>query len=143
MTVRRFVPDSESESGFGMVEIVVAMFLLAVLAVTVLPVLISSLNLSVRNVSLTTSTQLVNQSMDEARGLAATCKALQVYSAESLGLLMTDPRGTVLEIHREVPATCPTIYPASFLFTSWVGVQGESAHLAEAQTRILITSSGY
>jgi type II secretory pathway pseudopilin PulG len=129
------------DSGFGMVEVIVSLFLLGLMAIAILPVMISTLRLSSSNISLTTATQLVSEQMDVARGLAPTCVALQTWAAERNGLLITDPRGAVLEIHRQVPATCPTVYPSVLKFTSWVTVDGSTAQVATGETRIRLAAA--
>jgi type II secretory pathway pseudopilin PulG len=136
-----YLSRASRDSGFGMVEVVVSLFLLGVMAIAILPVMISTLRLSSSNISLTTATQLVSEQMDVARGLAPTCAALQTWAAERNGLLVTDPRGAVLEIHRQVPATCPTAYPSALKFTSWVTVDGAAAKVATGETRIRLASA--
>jgi type II secretory pathway pseudopilin PulG len=129
------------DDGFGMVEVIVSLFLLGLMAIVILPVMISTLRLSSSNISLTTATQLVSEQMDVARGLSPTCAALQTWAAEQNGLLVTDPRGVVLEIHRQVPATCPTAYPSAFAFTAWVTVDGSSDRVAVGETRVRLASA--
>lgn len=128
------------QRGFGIIEIVVAMFLLGIVAVMILPSVITSLQLSSANVRVTTASQLVNEQLDLARGIAPTCDAIQTFSAETLGMLQTDPRGTVLRVHREAATTCPTTYPDAMTFTAWVSVDGSTDRLAQASTRIFVTS---
>jgi type II secretory pathway pseudopilin PulG len=128
------------ESGFGIVEVLVAMALLLIVAVSMLPVFISSLKLSADNVSLTTATQLVSEQMDLARALAPTCDAVQEFADEVLGRLVEDPRGTVLEITMDAADTCPTSYPSAFKLTVTVTEQGSSTVIAEAETRVMISS---
>ncbi|MFO7691343.1 MAG: type II secretion system protein, partial [Cryobacterium sp.] len=48
------------EQGFGMIEIVVSMFLLALLSIAFLPLLVQSLQVSVQNARLATATQLAS-----------------------------------------------------------------------------------
>ena len=131
-----FKPDV----GFGMVEVVVSMFLLAVIAMAILPVIVSSLKASEKNISLTTGTQLVSEQMDVARGLATTCAAVTSYANETVGLLSTDPRGTVLQVHRQA-GTCPAFFPSVITFTTWVTIQGKTTRLAQSETRIHVTAA--
>ena len=86
--------------------------------------------------NLCTATQLLNQQLDEARELPSTCSALTEFEAETVGLLVDDPRGTTLRIHRE--ATCPTTFPATARLTSWVTIDGDTQRLAEASTLIFV-----
>jgi type II secretory pathway pseudopilin PulG len=132
----RFTP----EDGFGMSEIVISMFMLALLALALLPLLISSAQLSSKNVTLTTATQLVNEQMDVVRGLAPTCSTITRFSGETVGLRTTDPRGTVLAVKRTTEA-CPSSYPGLMKFTAQVRADGSAQVLAQATTRIFVTSA--
>lgn len=129
------------DRGFGMSEVVVAMFMLALLAVAVLPLLIASAQLSTKNVTLATATQLMNEQMGAVRGLAATCSAISQFSNESLGLVATDPRGTVLRVVRS-HKKCPDSYPGLVEFTALVSVDGSGQVLARATTSVFVTSAG-
>ncbi len=134
MSITRRTRDTDE--GFGIVEVVVAMFLLALIAIAILPTIIAALRLSSSNITLTTSTQLINQQLDEARELAPTCAALTAYANETIGRLVEDPRGTVLRINRSV--TCPTTYPATVRLTAWVTIDGDTARIAESSTLIFV-----
>lgn len=131
-----------ADDGFGLVEVIIAMSLLMVIAVAMLPVFINSLRLSSTTVSVTTATQIVSEQMDLARSIAPTCDAVQQFAEETLGRIVEDPRGVILEITMVTPATCPTpgTYPAAFLLQVEVREQGTTEIIAEAETRILITS---
>jgi prepilin-type N-terminal cleavage/methylation domain-containing protein len=140
---RRFQARRSDDSGFGLVEILVSMFILSIISLAMLPIFINTLQLSSRNVSLTTATQLVSEQMDVARALAPTCVAIQTYATETNGMFVEDPRGNILQIHRQAPATCPSAYPAGFAFTSWVTLQGDvtATPIASGETRIYIKST--
>lgn len=141
MSVTQIPPAGQSERGAGLIEIVIAMFLIAILALSFLPLVISSMKLSSENVTIATASQMVNEQMDIARGLGPTCSTLNQYATETIGLLVTDPRGTVLQMRRYLPDPCPTTYPAAVRFTATVTVQGSSEVLAEATTRIFLDSA--
>jgi type II secretory pathway pseudopilin PulG len=136
----RVQPSTVGDRGFGMSEIVVSMFMLALLALALLPLLISSVQLSSKNVTLTTATQLVNEQMDVVRGLAPTCSTITRFAGETVGLRTTDPRGTVLAVKRTTEV-CPTAYPGLMTFTAQVRADGSAQVLAEATTRIFISSA--
>ena len=130
------------DRGFGLVEVIVAMALLMVVALSMLPVFISALNLSKENVSLTTATQLVSEQMDLARGLAATCAAVHGFDSQVLGRQVEDPRGVVLVISMDTEDSCPTSYPSAFRLTVTVTELGKPGDvLAEAETRVMISSA--
>lgn len=123
-----------------MSEIVIAMFMLALLALALLPLLITSTQVASKNVTFTTATQLVNEQMDVVRGLAPTCSTIRTFASETVGLLTTDPRGTVLTVDRSALA-CPSSYPGLVEFTAKVRANGSAEVLATATTRIFVTSA--
>ena len=141
--------NQQADSGFGMVEIVVAMFLLGILSLMILPVIISAMTLASKNVTIATATQLSNQQVDVARSLPSSCASLTAFADETLGLRHTDPRGTVLVVDRA--AVCPLTYPGVVTFTSSVGAEGATEgvvqldeagdpdYLAETTTSIFVT----
>jgi len=135
---RRF--SNREDKGFGMIEIVIAMFLLGILAMALLPLLISSAQLASKNVTLATATQLVNEQMDVTRRLGKNCAVITLHAHETVGLLETDPRGTKLEMTR-IAGSCPATYPGTIDYTAQVRVQGSSEILAQATTRIYLTSA--
>lgn len=130
-----------ASDGFGLVEVIIAMALLMVVAVSMLPVVISSIYLSKGNVSLTTATQVVAEQLDQARFISPTCDAIHQFVDETLGRTTTDPQGTILVISFTTEATCPTptSYPAAFPLTVTVTDQATGREIAEATTRVLIT----
>ena len=122
-----------------MIEIVVAMFLLGILAMALLPLLVSSAQLSSKNVTLATATQLVNEQMDGARKLAHNCAVIETHANEAVGNLNTDPRGTILETTR-IAGACVGPFPTTIQYTAEVRVQGSLEVLARASTDIYVTS---
>jgi prepilin-type N-terminal cleavage/methylation domain-containing protein len=92
------------ESGFSLVEIVVAMFLIGVLAMSVLPVLMQSLTATATNITFATATQMVNDQMDIARSRVQDCADLAAYISE-VPPPVTDSQKVVLQATRTA-ATC-------------------------------------
>jgi type II secretory pathway pseudopilin PulG len=145
----------DDESGFGLVEIVISMFLLALLAISFLPLLITSLKVTVSNTSVATATQLVNSDLELARSLAATspyCSVLSGFATATPLATVTDPRGVVLQPRRALVVTsgrtdaagCPVAqtsparaaYPGTVSLRSWVTVGGKT--ISEATTLIFV-----
>jgi len=94
--------DSTHDEGLGMIEIVVSMFMLALLAVAFLPVLITGLKSTASNAVAATATQLANQAIESARdGSYADCAAL---NALGQSVYKSDGRGGQLQVVRVV--TC-------------------------------------
>lgn len=100
------------ESGIGLIEIVVSMFLLALVAMAFLPFLINSFTVTRSNTTLATATQLLDRQFDELRALQpANCATLTTFKAArttSSPLLVNDAdRNTKLRAVVTVFA-CPT-----------------------------------
>jgi prepilin-type N-terminal cleavage/methylation domain-containing protein len=127
-------PD-QREQGFGMIEIIVSMFLLALLAMAFLPLLIGGLRTSGVNTSIATATQMVSEQMERARAQGSACSALPSsstqVSAEDSTLTMQRTRGD-----------CPAVadYPTVVPFTVSVVQAGTAVPLAEATTLIFVST---
>ena len=123
---------SVDDTGIGLVEIIVSMFLLALLATAFLPVLIQGMTTSVRTSTIATASQLAGQQLDKLRVLGTTCSEVSPFDDGMLATT-TDDRGTVYQPHRQVSA-CPTTYPGVVNVRVWVTRAGVSQPLAEAVT---------
>ena len=134
--------DDAPVDGFGLVEVIVAMALLMVVAIAMLPIIVSSMYISKSNVSLATATQVVAEKFDEARFLPPTCAAMHDFDAQTLETLSPDPQGVVLEVDVDTPTACPLpgAYPAAFRLTVTVTDQETGLVIAQAESRVLITS---
>ena len=135
----RKAETSPGERGFGLIEIVISIFLLGLLAVAFLPLLITALQTNVRNANLATATQLVSQQMDQARTAGSTCSALTAFGA-STPLPVSDARGTVYRPARAV-ANCPTnapSYPTTVVVTVSVSMDGSSVPPVTATTQVYL-----
>ena len=86
---------SEHDSGFGLIEIVVSMFILALLAIALLPLLVQGLRQAANGTTLATATQLVSEKMQLAQSKGPNCASV----AATAGTVdLTDPRGIVLRV---------------------------------------------
>jgi len=129
----------EGEAGLGLIEIVIAMFLFLLLAVAFLPLLVNGLRSSASNSTLATATQLVEQQLQKARAVGATCAAVQSFTS-TVPAPVTDPRGVVLYPQVTPVASCPASYPGTVSVSVKVtegSLAGET--LAEAVTLVLVT----
>ncbi|MHB1234481.1 MAG: type IV pilus modification PilV family protein [Microbacteriaceae bacterium] len=125
-----------SQGGFGLIEVVVSMFLFALTAMAFVPVMINSLGLTANTATLSTATQLLNQQIERARSQPATCAALTAFVAETIPPVV-DPRGISLQAKRD-PVTCPTSYPGTVAVHISVAVTGSSTPLASADSLIFV-----
>lgn len=82
------------DEGFGLVEAVVSMLILATLAIAFLPVLITGLKQSATNSTQAFATQLVAERMNLAQA-ATSCSALTLVASSGRE---TDPRGQEVDI---------------------------------------------
>lgn len=131
--VHRIVERLRSESGFGLVEIMVSMFMLAALAMAFVPILVQGLQQSAANTTLATATQLVNERMQLAQGAGTTCSVVA-----GLGVTedFTDPRGVVIRVTTTV-GTCPS--GAGIVTVSASAVRLDTAaELATADTLVFV-----
>ena len=93
-----------ADQGFGLIEIVVSMFILALLAIAFAPVLITSLQTTSLNATRATATQLVNERAQLAQASGPSCSAVaSLGGTQSL----TDARGVAISVTTTV-AECPT-----------------------------------
>lgn len=92
-----------ADHGFGLVEIVVAMFMMALIAVAFLPLLIQGLQTSHRNTTLATATQLVNERMQLAQSSGPVCTNVATLAVSEE---LTDPRGVIIRV-TTIVGECP------------------------------------
>lgn len=75
-------PEGDAdERGFGVIEIVVSMFLLLIIAAAFLPLMIQGYKLSVLNATVATATQLANQQVERVRGAGAAPNCTAIFTA--------------------------------------------------------------
>lgn len=126
------------DSGFGIIEIILSMFLLALIAMAFLPLLMQSLRVSVSNSTLATATQLVAQQMEELRALDPTCTTIQTYVSQTnadFEAAKFDANGQELQ-PRISPITCPA-EPPLVTIRVWV-TDSTNKTLSEATTLVLV-----
>ncbi|GAB3028516.1 hypothetical protein GCM10027052_00050 [Parafrigoribacterium mesophilum] len=94
---------SKTDPGFGIIEVVVSMFLLGLLAAAFLPLLVQGLQKSATNATLVTATQLANDQIELARS-ATKCTELTSSTTTSV-----DPRNVSLLVVRTVGTSCSPV----------------------------------
>ena len=125
-----------------MIEIVVSMFLVALMAMAMLPVLIGSMQLTATNVVVTRATQVVSTQFDLARKqseLAPSCSSIQGL-AVTTPISVADPNGEPLRYTRNVGA-CPSSYPGTVTFSVTVALTSTGAAMSTAKTLIVVSSA--
>ena len=127
------------DAGIGLIEIIISMFLLALLATAFLPILIQGINTSVRTTTIATASQLASQQLDQLRELGTTCSEVSVFD-DAVPATTTDERGTVYQPRRQV-AACPTTYPGVVSVRVWVTRTGVAQPLADATTLFYVKTA--
>lgn len=128
---------AQLDAGFGLVEIVVSMFLLALLAVAFLPLLIESLRVSVTNSKVATANQILSEQLDAIALVERTCAAFDAFDSAPISTV-TDARGTVYQAARTMTGCPPSAYPAPVSITLTVSVVGDSSIGAKATTSAIV-----
>lgn len=130
--------------GFGMIEVVISLFLLSILSLSFLPVLSNSWTTSGRNTTMATATQIVNQQIEGARAVRSTsattpsCADITNFLQVTLAP-MIDPRGVSLQPQWD-PANCPSTYPGVVRVGASVSRVGSSVTIASAVTYVFVKS---
>ncbi|GAB3268767.1 type IV pilus modification PilV family protein [Microbacterium lacusdiani] len=136
------MPARNGDRGFGALEALIAMFLLAVIAVAFLPMIMTGLRSAVANTTATTATQLVNEQLAPLSAKPHSCTAVQTWLGTSVPTV-TDPRGQTISIQRSGPAslscsTPPTTVTVTVTATGTDPWSGDARTWATATTIVLI-----
>ncbi|MBG6107944.1 type II secretion system protein [Frigoribacterium sp. CG_9.8] len=124
---------SRDERGFGLIEIVVTMFLLMIVSVALLPLLVQGLKLSAVNATLTAAGQLASGQIELLRSQSL-CSAITPTSTT------TTASGVTLLVSRAVSSSCPTSgYPTTVPVSITVTRTDTSVVVASANTLIFVT----
>lgn len=133
------------ESGFGIIEVVISMFLLGVMAVSFIPLLINSVKDNATNTTIATATQIVNEQIEGARAVRSLESTIPSCDDVTQFLNITpapvkDPRGVTL-IPKWTTASCPTVYPGVVRAHVSVTKLNSIAPIASAVTMIFVSSA--
>ena len=127
------------DAGIGLIEIIISMFLLALLATAFLPILVQGLTTSVRTTTIATASQLAGEQLDKLRELGTTCSQVSVFD-DVVQAATTDERGTVYQPNRQVSA-CPLLYPGVVSVRVWVTRTSVIQPLADATTLFYVKTA--
>ncbi|GAA2078631.1 hypothetical protein GCM10009840_12070 [Pseudolysinimonas kribbensis] len=122
------------DEGFGLVEIVVSMFMLAILAMAFLPILVQGLKQSSSNATLATATQLVNQQLQKAQAKGPQCTLVESVAGMQQ---LTDPQGVEIQVTTSVGA-CPTAVGGTVSVTVSAVRQDSGDTVASASTLVYV-----
>lgn len=127
------------DQGFSLVEIVVAIFILAALSLALIPALVVGVQQAKNNSVIAAATEMLTSRLDDSRGQTATCQALTAFAASTVAD-QVEAHGVTLHIN-QVIGTCPSAYPGTVKYTVTVLRQDTGAVLATASTLIYLTSA--
>ena len=134
-----------SERGFGVIEIVVSMFLLGVMVISYIPLLVNSLKDTGMNTTIATATQIVNEQIEGARAVRSptstepSCQDITAFLQVTPAPVI-DPRGVTL-LSQWATTTCPPIYPGVVRVRVSVTREGYVTPVASAITLIFVRSA--
>lgn len=137
--LQRFRQD---ECGFGIIEVVVSMFLLGTMSVSFVPLLLNSWIETGANTTIATATQIVNEQIEGARAVRSassstpSCADVLAYLQVTLPPVI-DPRGVTLQPQWN-STICPTMYPGIVRASVEVLRVGVTTPIASAVTLIYV-----
>lgn len=143
--LNRFHTTNVSDEGFGVIEVVVSLFILSLLSVSFIPLLANSIKATGKNTTIATATQIVNQEIEGARAVRSptatmpSCLDLTNFLNVTLASV-TDPRGVTL-VPQWDPAICPSTYPGVIRARVSVTRTGSTTPVAQAVTLIYVASA--
>lgn len=134
-----------ADSGFGMTEVIVSLFLLSILSLSFIPLLVNSIKNTGTNTTIATATQIVNQQIEGVRAVRSptattpSCYDVTQFMQVTLATV-TDPRGVTL-IPKWDSTVCPSSYPGVVRARVSVSRSGQSNPVAQAITLIYVKSA--
>lgn len=136
--------STDIERGFGVIEIVVSMFLLALLAAAMLPLLIQSMRVASTNATIAVATQVVAQQLEQLTASGSSCSAVKALVAAA-PTTVPGPAGS-LQPHLEfvgLPAgdVCQVPYLRTVSVHIWVTAAGSTVTLSEAGKLVLLDTA--
>ena len=135
----------KSETGFGIIEVIVSMFLLGIMSVSFVPLVLNSWKDTGANTTIATATQIVNQQIEGARAVRSassttpSCQDIVSFLQVTLPPVI-DPRGVTLQPSWS-PTTCPTLYPGVVRASVQVSRNGSVIPVASAVTLIYVMAA--
>ena len=138
--MKRFVERIRHDDGMGLAEVLVAMLLLAILAIVLLPTLITGMKLAQTNTTIAAATQLANDRISIAQSAGTDCSA--VVAAVDGTVDSTDKRGVLIRATTTVTGSCPAAGTAETLAVETTVVRVDTGDtLASASTLILVVDA--
>lgn len=145
MTAKLAVPRADSEHGFSLVEVVVTMFLVALMAVGILPLILGLTQTSVTNRTLLAATSLANAELAKLQAAfpidpsatSTSCAALRSLQSAAPAVDTSNNLQAQLTVGA-CPAAAPANYPASVPVTVTVTQDGTTVTVVESRFRVAL-----
>lgn len=141
MKIASLNQSDDLDAGVSLVEIMVAMLILAMLAVAFLPILIQGLKVSAVNATRATAVQLAHDQIELIRSQGTDCSVVEALDSGTAPVVaVRDSRGVSLAVTRHV-APCPTLagaYPTTVKVAITVAREDTHAILSTAETLVLV-----
>ncbi|MCM3697667.1 prepilin-type N-terminal cleavage/methylation domain-containing protein [Microbacterium oleivorans] len=132
----------DSDEGFGLVEVVVAMLLFAVIAMAILPLAVQATTLSAGNRDRVAANAFASSELAAMRARFPDEAANSCAAVRAAATTTVDPADTGL-VARSSAASCPTAYPAALTVTVDVrdpAASDPAAALVTMATKIVVTA---
>lgn len=132
----------QDDDGLGLVEVVIAMFVMALVAIAFLPFLATSYTAVRQNSVIASATQLLSKQFDELRTLSgldspASCEAYTAFEQRASAADVVDVPSRNLHLSVDRDFECPTALPRTADFT--IAVKDASgATIASATTIVYV-----
>jgi prepilin-type N-terminal cleavage/methylation domain-containing protein len=127
------------DQGFSLVEIVVAIFILAALSLALIPALVVGVQQSKNNAVIAAATEMLTSRLDDSRGQTASCQALTAFAASTVADQI-ESHGVSLHL-QQILDSCPSTYPGTVRYTVTVVRTDTGAVLATASSLIYLQSA--
>ena len=131
------------DRGFGLIEIVVSMFLLGLLAIATLPLLIQSMTVTTTNSKIAFATQVVAQQLQRLKDSGSSCGAVKTLAAATPAPVTRAGGNLQPYLQLNLPASdiCAAPYLRTVNVHIWVTAVGSTAVLAEAYKLVLLDTA--
>lgn len=137
--IKQHAKNRKSELGFSLVEVVVAIFILAALSLALIPALVAGVQQSKNNAVIAAANELLASRLDQARGQSSSCQSLTTFSASTVSDVV-ESHGVSLRLTQVLDA-CPATYPGTVRYTVTVVRTDTAAVVSTASTLIFLQSA--
>jgi prepilin-type N-terminal cleavage/methylation domain-containing protein len=129
------------QAGVSLVELLIAISILAALSLAFVPILVQGINVSASNATTSSAVQIAQRESDYARSFGASCSAIANLDSSITPVPSEqDGRSVRLDIERTV-GSCPTAqsaYPATISFAIEVSRRDTGKALASVETLVIV-----